>query len=115
MPYQFTQLYGDDKGESCFKNVLTGLKNLFDDYVHGSSVTPVSVDSATAVTELVSGSGVGSSEVGLSLPTIAVLETWTVANWKNGKWLGNYYLLLPFCNLPVWTVGTWNYEARTNG
>lgn len=50
MPYQFTQLYGDDKGESCFKNVLTGLKNLFDDYVHGSSVTPVSVDSATAVT-----------------------------------------------------------------
>nr|GMC71241.1 hypothetical protein Iba_chr03bCG0930 [Ipomoea batatas] len=73
------------------------------------------VDSATAVTELVSGSGVGSSEVGLSLPTIAVLETWTVANWQNGKWLGNYYLLLPFCNLPVWTVGTWNYEARTNG
>ncbi|XP_031103227.1 zinc finger BED domain-containing protein RICESLEEPER 2-like [Ipomoea triloba] len=255
MPYQFTQLYGDDKGESCFKNVLTGLKNLFDDYVHGSSV---SVDSATAVTgtsqshsqsvtigrpqsklksqlkkqraeigelggkkteleiylseeivedenpdfdilnwwkintsrfpilsqlardvlvvpistvasesafstsgrvldafrslltprivealvcaqdwmrlpnrpisveenldeverletELVSGSGAGSSEVGLSLPTIVVLETWTVANWQNGKWLGNYYLLLPFCNLPVWTVGTWNYEARTNG
>nr|GMC60028.1 hypothetical protein Iba_chr02bCG6930 [Ipomoea batatas] len=73
------------------------------------------VDSATAVTELVSGSGVGSSEVGLSLPTIAVLETWTVANWQNGKWLGNYYLLLPFCNLPVWTVGAWNYEARTNG
>nr|GMD70108.1 hypothetical protein GW17_00027190 [Ipomoea batatas] len=65
--------------------------------------------------QLVSGSGVGSSEVGLSLPTIAVLETWTVANWQNGKWLGNYYLLLPFCNLPVWTVGTWNYEARTNG
>ncbi|XP_031127642.1 zinc finger BED domain-containing protein RICESLEEPER 2-like [Ipomoea triloba] len=55
MSYQFTQLYGDDKGKSCFKNVLTGLKNLFDDYVHGSSVsatavTPVSVDSATAVT-----------------------------------------------------------------
>ncbi|XP_031124229.1 zinc finger BED domain-containing protein RICESLEEPER 2-like [Ipomoea triloba] len=47
MPYQFTQLYGDDKGESCFKNVLTCLKNLFDDYVHGSSV---SVDSATTVT-----------------------------------------------------------------
>ncbi|XP_031094411.1 zinc finger BED domain-containing protein RICESLEEPER 1-like [Ipomoea triloba] len=198
MPYQFTQLYGDEKGESCFKNVLTGLKNLFDDYVHGSSA---SVDSATAVTgtsqshsqsvtvgrpqsklksqlkkqraesasesafstsgrvldafrssltprivealvcaqdwmrlpnqpisaeenldeverletELVSGSGAGSSEVGLSLPTIAVLETWTVANWQNGKWLGNYYLLLPFCNLPVWTVGTWNSEARTNG
>nr|GMD56748.1 hypothetical protein Iba_chr11eCG6120 [Ipomoea batatas] len=65
--------------------------------------------------ELVSGSGVGSSEVGLSLPTIVVLETWTVANWQNGKWLGNYYFLLPFCNLPVWTVGTWNYEARTNG
>nr|GMC46548.1 hypothetical protein Iba_chr01aCG3230 [Ipomoea batatas] len=65
--------------------------------------------------ELVSGSGVGNSEVGLSLPTIAVLKTWTVANWQNGKWLGNYYLLLPFCNLPVWTVGTWNYEARTNG
>nr|GMC90189.1 hypothetical protein Iba_chr04fCG5750 [Ipomoea batatas] len=65
--------------------------------------------------ELVSGSVVGSSEVGLSLPTIAVLETWTVANWQNGKWLGNYYLLMPFCNFPVWTVGTWNYEARTNG